>query len=76
MTVRRWLTSSVKRLAEDEVPVESVTDRARAPTLDIIEVEWSGPPFDPLWLADHQTSLMSPLWRPTDPPSGTVGQIP
>ena len=50
---RRWTNRSVRLLAESLDPVETITERARALTLEMIEAGWPGPPFDPLWVADR-----------------------
>lgn len=46
-----WTNPSVKLLAGESDPVQVITERARALTLQMIELGWPGPPFDPLWVA-------------------------
>jgi O-acetyl-ADP-ribose deacetylase (regulator of RNase III) len=49
----RWTNDSVKRLAGEDDPVETITKRARGIVLDAMDHGWSGPPFDPLSLSDY-----------------------
>ena len=51
-----WTNPSVRKLMEaskNSDPVSAITERARRVVLDAIDSGWSGPPFDPLRLADH-----------------------
>jgi len=48
----RWTNPSVLAFAEGRDPVEVITERARALAMDAMDRGWSGPPFDPLALAD------------------------
>ncbi len=48
----RWTNPSVRRLAGGEDPVAVITTKARALVADALDAGWSGPPFDPLFLAD------------------------
>jgi hypothetical protein len=41
------------KLAGGNDPVEVISERARAVVVDAIDKGWGGPPFDPIWLADH-----------------------
>ena len=50
--VSRWTNPSVLRFAEGKDPVEIITARARMVALQALDSGWSGPPFDPLALAD------------------------
>jgi len=47
-----WSNPSVRRLAGVEDPVAVITTRARALVAEALDAGWSGPPFDPLFLAD------------------------
>ncbi|HZC80427.1 MAG TPA: ImmA/IrrE family metallo-endopeptidase, partial [Nitrospiraceae bacterium] len=48
----RWTQPSVLALAKGRDPVEAVTERAREIVTEAMDRGWSGPPFDPLALAD------------------------
>lgn len=51
-----WTNPSVRKLLEATSgpdPVDAITERARRVVLSAIDAGWSGPPFDPLRLADH-----------------------
>jgi len=51
-----WTNPSVRKLLESaktQDPIAAITERARKVVLDAIDSGWSGPPFDPLRLADH-----------------------
>jgi hypothetical protein len=48
-----WTNPSVLRLAGDDSPIDVITQRARAVVFDAIQNGWSGPPFDPLALAEY-----------------------
>lgn len=50
---RRWTHSSVLALAGQDDPVEVITARARALVVEAMDEGWSGPPFDPIALADR-----------------------
>ena len=52
MVTLRWTNRSVLAFAEGRDPVDAVTERARAIAMDAMDSGWSGPPFDPLALAD------------------------
>jgi Zn-dependent peptidase ImmA (M78 family)/O-acetyl-ADP-ribose deacetylase (regulator of RNase III) len=47
-----WTNPSVKGLAEDSDPVETVIARARELVLGAVQDGWEGPPFDPFRLAE------------------------
>ena len=47
-----WTNISVRRFAKDENPVEKMEDVTREIVLAAIENGWSGPPFDPIELAN------------------------
>lgn len=49
----RWTNASVKRLAGENDPVETITKKARGIVLAAMDHGWSGPPFDPLTLSDY-----------------------
>lgn len=50
---RRWTNPSVRLLAGDDDPIEVITERARALSLEMLEAGWPGPPYDPLWIAER-----------------------
>jgi len=50
-TQERWTNESVRSLAGSEDPVDAVVRKARATVVKAIDRGWSGPPFDPLKLA-------------------------
>jgi O-acetyl-ADP-ribose deacetylase (regulator of RNase III) len=60
---RVWTNASVRKLLKtvgDDDPVRAITRRAREVALDAMDKGWSGPPFDPLRLADHLGIAVSP----------------
>ena len=48
-----WTNASVLALAGSREPVEAITSRARQITFEAAEAGWTGPPYDPLALAEH-----------------------
>ncbi len=50
--VAKWTNPSVKKLAGNDDPVRTITQRAREVVLAAMDKGWSGPPFDPLSLSD------------------------
>lgn len=48
----RWTNPSVRAMAEDRDPVEVITLRARQLVLQALDEGWTGPPFDPITLAE------------------------
>jgi O-acetyl-ADP-ribose deacetylase (regulator of RNase III) len=55
-TRHSWTNPSVRKLLEATKasdPIDAITERARRVVLGAIDAGWSGPPFDPLRLADH-----------------------
>jgi hypothetical protein len=50
--VEKWTNPSVKKLAGNDDPVRTITQRAREVVLAAMDKGWSGPPFDPLSLTD------------------------
>lgn len=48
----RWTHKSVTRLAGTEDPVATIERLARAKVLEAMDAGWSGPPFNPLQIAD------------------------
>jgi O-acetyl-ADP-ribose deacetylase (regulator of RNase III) len=48
-----WTNSSVKTFAGADDPMAIVVSKARQITFDALEAGWSGPPFDPIQLAEH-----------------------
>lgn len=51
-TAPRWTNPSVRRLAPHGDPVDVVTERARALIVEAFDRGWTGPPFDPVELAE------------------------
>ena len=61
--VRVWTNASVRELLTivgESDPVRAITRRAREVALDAMDKGWTGPPFDPLQLADHLGIAISP----------------
>ena len=61
--VRVWTNASVRGLLKivgESDPVRAITRRAREVALDAMDKGWTGPPFDPLQLADHLGIAISP----------------
>ena len=61
--VRVWTNASVRELLKivgESDPVRAITQRAREVALDAMDKGWTGPPFDPLQLADHLGIAISP----------------
>ncbi len=48
----QWTHQSVLAFSKQRDPVQAVTERAREITMNAMDIGWSGPPFDPLALAD------------------------
>ena len=48
----KWSHSSVTKFARDRDPIKAIEERARSVVLNAIDQGWSGPPFDPIRLAD------------------------
>ena len=48
----RWSNESVRKFAFDNDPVKVMEEHVRELVLWAMDKGWSGPPFDPLWLAD------------------------
>jgi O-acetyl-ADP-ribose deacetylase (regulator of RNase III) len=62
---RAWTNSSVRKLMRvvgNDDPVRAVTQRARDVVLEAMDRGWTGPPFDPLQLADHLGIVVSPRY--------------
>jgi O-acetyl-ADP-ribose deacetylase (regulator of RNase III) len=49
----RWTNRSATKLARGGDPVQTVIQAAREVVLGAIQAGWSGPPFDPFWLAKY-----------------------
>ncbi len=47
-----WTNASVLRFAGDRDPVEAIEEAARAEVLAALDAGWTGPPFNPIALAD------------------------
>jgi len=48
----RWTNPSVRMLAGEKSPVDSILDKVRRQAFSAMESGWSGPPYDPLKLAE------------------------
>jgi O-acetyl-ADP-ribose deacetylase (regulator of RNase III) len=48
-----WTNPSVLRLAGDNDPITAIVERAREVALKAMDEGWTGPPFDPLQLAER-----------------------
>lgn len=59
---RYWTNRSVLALAGSHDPVEEVSKRVREAVVKALDAGWSGPPFDPLALAD----VLGIAVRPSD----------
>ena len=59
-TARQWSNESVKRLAGGRDPIQVVAQAARDMVLEAIDLGWSGPPYDPLKLAEIRGISVSP----------------
>jgi len=59
-TEQTWTNASVLKFAEGRDPVKVVVQFARDIVLDAIDKGWSGPPFDPMKLADLRGLRTSP----------------
>jgi hypothetical protein len=57
----RWTNPSVKAFAEGSDPVSRILSEARGRVFSAMEQGWSGPPFDPLKLADMLKVQVVPL---------------
>lgn len=51
-TSREWTSDSVRRFAGDLDPIEAMESKAREVALMAMDLGWSGPPFDPVRLAE------------------------
>lgn len=75
---KRWTNESVRALAEDRDPVEAVIDRARRVVLDALDRGWTGPPFDPMALANllgHDVEANSEVRDARTVPAGRGGKV-
>lgn len=59
-TGQQWSNESVMRFAGDREPVQAVVQAARELVLGAMDAGWSGPPFDPLKLAEMRGLQLSP----------------
>lgn len=59
-TDQPWTNESVLKFAAGQDPVQTVVQVARDIVLDAIDKGWSGPPFDPMKLADLRGVATSP----------------
>lgn len=55
-----WTNASVLRFAGGADPVVAIVERARQVVLRALDEGWSGPPFDPIVLAEHLKLEMIP----------------
>lgn len=51
--LKSWTNKSVLALAQGSDPVEAIRSLARDVVARALDAGWSGPPFDPIALADH-----------------------
>ena len=56
----RWTHPSVRELAGEADPVDTVVERARDAVFEALEAGWSGPPFDPFTLAELRGIPIAP----------------
>jgi len=56
----RWTNPSVRDLVGDGDPIEIVTNTARQVVMDAMDSGWTGPPFDPLVLAERLNIEVAP----------------
>ena len=52
IAIGRWTHDSVQQFAGEADPVDAILSRARSVVLEAMDQGWSGPPFDPIELAD------------------------
>jgi hypothetical protein len=70
----KWTHPSARLLAAEGDPVEVMTERARALTLQMIERGWPGPPFDPLWVANELDVEVVPVADAADARTVPTGE--
>jgi len=73
---RRWTNKSVLLLAGAREPITAIEDRARETVLKALDQGWSGPPFDPIELADILGIVVRPRGDIVDArtvPTGPTG---
>lgn len=78
MEKRRWTHRSVVGLAPDGDPLAVILERSRSLVLSAMEMGWSGPPFDPIQLADLHCIPVVPRDDIPDArtvPTGTEGKV-
>lgn len=51
--ISKWTNKSVLALAKDRDPVDAIVQKARELVLRVLDAGWSGPPFDPIAVADY-----------------------
>ena len=56
----RWTNESVAALAQGTNPVKKITERAQEVVFKALDAGWSGPPFDPISLAEHLNISIEP----------------
>jgi hypothetical protein len=59
-TAEAWTNESVLRFANGREPVQALVEAARNLILNAIDEGWSGPPFDPMRLAELRGIQVSP----------------
>lgn len=59
-TKETWSNTSVLKFAGSRDPVEAVLQAAREAVLEGIDKGWTGPPFDPMKLAELRGIILSP----------------
>ena len=59
--VEEWTNESVLRFADQENPIAAMTKRAREVVLKAMDSGWSGPPYDPIELAEIRGLRVRPV---------------
>jgi len=73
-TAETWTNDSVLRFANGREPVQALVEAARDLILKAIDEGWSGPPFDPMQLADLRGIHVSPRGDIPDARTVSLGQ--
>lgn len=70
---QRWSNPSVLAFAAGRDPIEAILEKARSATTQAMDEGWSGPPFDPLELADRLQLRVVPVGNVPDARIRTAG---
>ena len=73
-TVEVWTNESVLKFADGREPVQALVEAARTLILNAIDEGWSGPPFDPMKLAELKGIHVSPRGDIPDARTVPLGQ--